>query len=46
MITDGEKQHYLAVITFSGLCRGITANHNRDFNNMVCLNSFRTDNAL
>ena len=46
MITDGEKQHYLAVKIFSGLCRGITANHNGDFNSMGCLNSLRTDNAL
>ena len=46
MITDGEKQHYLAVKGFSGLCRGITTNHNGDFYCMGCLHSFRTGNTF
>ena len=32
--------------SFSRLLRGITANHNGDFNCLNCLHSFRTDNAL
>ena len=38
MITDGTKQHYLAVKSLSALLRRITSNHNGDF---YCLNCFR-----
>ena len=37
MITDGEKWHYLTVKNLSGLLRGITSNHARDY---YCLNCF------
>ena len=37
MITDGEKWHYITVKNLSGLLRGITSNHARDF---YCLNCF------
>ena len=43
IITDGEKWHYAAL---SGLLRGITSNHNKDF---YCLNychAYRTKNKL
>ena len=36
MITDGEKQHYLAS---SALLRGATSNHKGDF---YCLNCFHS----
>ena len=38
MITDGEKWHYLAVKSLSGLFRGITGNNKGDF---YCLNCFK-----
>ena len=38
MITDGEKWHYLAVKSLSGLLRGVTGNNHGDF---YCLNCFR-----
>ena len=38
MITNGEKWHYTAVTTLSGLLRGITSNYNGYF---YCLNCFR-----
>ena len=40
MITDSEEQHYLAVKSFSGLCRGITSNHDGDFYYIGYLHSF------
>ena len=46
MITDGEKWHYLAVKSFSGLFRGVRSKHEGDF---YCLNyfcSYRTENRL
>ena len=39
MITDGEKWHYTAVTTLSGLLRGVTGNNNGDF---YCLNCFHS----
>ena len=39
MITDGKKQHYLAVKSLSALFRRITSNYNGDF---YCLNCFHT----
>ena len=37
MITDGEKWHYLVVKNLSGLLKGITSTHEKDF---YCLNCF------
>ena len=37
MISNGENWHYLVVKKLSGLLRGITSNHNKDF---YCLNCF------
>ena len=37
MITNGKKQHYLAVKNLSALLRGITSKHDREF---YCLNCF------
>ena len=37
MITGGEKRHYLAVKSLSGLFRGITGYNNGDF---YCLDCF------
>ena len=37
MITDGEKQHFLAVKSLPALLKGITSNHNENF---YCLNCF------
>ena len=31
MITDGEKWHYLVVKNLSGLLKGITSTHMKDF---------------
>ena len=31
MITDGEKWHYSVVKTLSGLLKGITSTHEKDF---------------
>ena len=31
MITDGEKEHYLAVESLSALLKGITSKHKGDF---------------
>ena len=41
MITDGEKQHYLAIKKLSALLRGITSNHKRDFYCLNCFHSYR-----
>ena len=38
-ITDGKKCHYLTVKNFSGLLKGITSTHMKDF---YCLNYFRS----
>ena len=46
MITDGEKWHYLIVNNLSRLLRGITSNHNADFNCLNCFHSYRTKNKL
>ena len=31
MISDGQKWHYLVIENISGLLRGITSNHKKDF---------------
>ena len=46
MITDGEKWHYLVANNLSRLLRGITSNHNADFDGLNCFHSYRTKNKL
>ena len=47
MITDGTNNwHYLAIKNISGLLRGITSNHNGDFDCLNCLHSYRPKNKL
>ena len=46
MITDGEKWHYIAVKSLSGLLRGVTANNNGDFYCLNCFHSYRTKNKF
>ena len=46
MITDGEKEHYLAVKSLSALLRGITSNNNGGFYCLNCFHPFRTRNKL
>ena len=46
MITDGEKWHYLTVKNISGLLRGITSNHARDFYCLSCFCAYSTKNKF
>ena len=46
MITDGEKWHYLAVKSLSGLFRGITGNNHGDFYCLNCFLAYTTENKL
>ena len=46
MITDGEKEHHLAVKSLSALLRGIPSNQNGDFHCLNCFHSSRTKNKL
>ena len=46
MITDGEKWHYLAVKNLSGLLKGITSTHEKDFYCLNCFHSYRKKNKL
>ena len=46
MITDGEKWHYLVVKKLSGLLKGITSTHEKDFYCLNCFHSYRTKNKL
>ena len=46
MISDGQKWHYLVVKNLSGLLRGITSNHKKDFYCLNCFHSYRTKNEL
>ena len=46
MITDNEKWHYLAVKSISGLLRGITSIHVRDFYCLNCFHSYTTEKKL
>ena len=46
MITDGEKDHYLAIKCLSALFRGITSKHHGDSICINCFHSFRTKNKL
>ena len=46
MITDGEKWHYLVVINLSGLLKGMTSTHEKDFYCLNCFHFYRTKNKL
>ena len=46
MITYGEKWHYLVVKNLSGLLKGITSTHMKDFYCLNCFHSYRTKNKL
>ena len=47
MICDGTSNwHYLAVISISGLLRGITSNHNCGFYCLNCFHPYTTDKKL
>ena len=41
MITDGEKWHYLVVKNLSGLLKGITPTHEKDFYCLNCFHSYK-----
>ena len=42
MITNDEKWHYLVLKNLSGLFRGITSTHEKDFYCLNCFHSYRT----
>ena len=46
MITNGEKWHYLVVKNLSGLLKGITSTHMKDFYCLNCFHFYRTKNKL
>ena len=46
MITDGNKWHYLAVKSLSGLLRRIKGNNCGDFYCLNCLHSYTTKISL
>ena len=46
MITNGEKWHYLVVKNLSGLLKGITSTHMKDFYCLNCFHSYRTKTKL
>ena len=46
MITDGEKEHYLAVKKLSVLLRGITSKHVGVINYLNCFHLFIAENKL
>ena len=46
MISNGENWHYLVVKSLSGLLRGISSNHDGDYNCLNCFHSYRTENKL
>ena len=46
IITDGEKWHYIAITSLSGLLRGVTSNHNGDFYCLHCFHAYTTRNRL
>ena len=45
MITDAANWHYLVVKNLSGLLKGITSTHEKDFC-LNCFHSYRTKNKL
>ena len=46
MITDRQKWHYLVVKNLSGLLKGITSTHMKDFYCLHCFHSYRTKSKL
>ena len=46
IITEGKKQHYLAVKKLFALLRGITSNNNGDFYCLNCFQSYRRKEKL
>ena len=46
VITDGKKRHYLVVKNLSGLLKGITSTHEKDFYCLKCFHFYRTKNKL
>ena len=44
MITNGKKQHYLAVTDISALFQRISSNHDGDFYCLNCFSSYTTKN--
>ena len=46
MITNGKKQHYLAVTVISALLKGVSSNHKEDFYSLNCFSSYTTKNKL
>ena len=46
MISNGKNWHYLAVKSLSRLLRGISSNHNSDYDCLNCFHSYRTENKL
>ena len=46
MISNGKKQHYLAVISLSAWLHGKSSNHKEDFYCLNCFNSYTTKNKL
>ena len=46
MISNGKKQHYLAVTNLSALLEGKSSNHHADSYCLNCFNSYTTKNKL
>ena len=46
MITNGKKQHYLAVTDISAMLKRISSNHKEDFYCLNCFNSYTSKNKL
>ena len=46
MITNGKKDHYLAVTNFSALLQGMSSNHRGDFYCLNCFDLYTTKNKL
>ena len=46
MISNGKKQHYLAVTNLSTLLQGNSSNHRRDLHCLNCFNSYTSNNKL
>ena len=46
MISNGKKQHYLAVNNLSALLEGNSSNHHGDFHCLNCFNSYTSKNKL
>ena len=46
MISNGKKQHYLAVTNLSALLEGKSSNHHGNFYCLNCFNSYTTENNL